>query len=147
MGDGSKRTSSGLHARKPVLLVADDEPEFLLMLLEFLGDQGFDVLPAKNARAALGIARAVRPDAMLLDLTLPDKDGIEVAREMRAGSRTRHIPIILLTGRIVAQSEVAGLDLEGVLTKPIGSDVLLERLHAVLERSARVTLPDYAQVK
>jgi two-component system phosphate regulon response regulator PhoB len=137
MSHGSRRTSSGTRARNPVVLVAEDDRDFIHLLLELLEDEGFDVLPGTTGRATLGLARAARPDAIILDLSLPDMDGIDVARELRADERTRHIPIILLTGRNVAESDVAGLGLDGVLCKPCRAEVLLERLREVLERSSR----------
>jgi two-component system OmpR family response regulator len=118
-------------------LVTDDDRDFLPLLLEFLADEGFDVLPATTGRAALGLAGAARPDAIILDLTLPDMDGIEVARELRTDERTRHIPIIVLTVRNVAERDVADLGLDGALTKPCDTEVLLERLRAALERSGK----------
>jgi DNA-binding response OmpR family regulator len=138
MGDGPRRTSSGTRAKRPVLLVADDDLDFLPLLLEFLVDEGFDVVPATTGKAALSLARAAaRPDAIILDLTLPDVDGMDVARELRADERTRNIPIILLTVRDVEASDVADLDLDGALTKPCAGEVLLERLRAALKRSGK----------
>lgn len=137
MGDGPKRRASGVRARNPVVLVADDDFDFLLAMAEFLEDVGFAVLPAKTGKEALDIARAARPEAIFLDLTLPDIDGIDVARELRADERTRDMPILLLTGRHVEASDVADLALDGVLTKPCDPDVLLERLHAAMARPGR----------
>jgi two-component system phosphate regulon response regulator PhoB len=137
MGDGAKRTSSGTRAKTPVVLVAEDDPEFFPLLAELLEDEGFTILSATTGRAALGLARATRPDAILLDLILPDVDGIDVARELKADERTRHIPIIVLTVRNVEESDVADLGLDGVLTKPCDTDVLLERLRAGMERTSK----------
>jgi chemosensory pili system protein ChpA (sensor histidine kinase/response regulator) len=135
MGDGPKRTTSGTRARNPIVLVADDDLEFLVLLSEFLATEGFAVIPAKSGAAALSIARVARPDAILLDLTLPDMDGIDVARDLRADDRTQHIPVILLTGHSVEVIDVADLGLEGALSKTCGPDVLLEQLRAALKRS------------
>jgi DNA-binding response OmpR family regulator len=137
MGEGPKRTTSGTRARNPIVLVADDDLEFLVLLSEFLATEGFAVIPAKSGSAALSIARVARPDAILLDLTLPDMDGIDVARDLKADDRTQNIPVILLTGRSVEATEVADLGLDGVLSKTCGPDLLLEHLRAALERSGR----------
>ena len=138
MGDGPKGPSSGTRARNDVVLVVDDDRDLLLLLTHVLEEEGFIVVSSNTGRAALGLARAAKPDAIILDLTLPDLDGIQVARELKADERTRGIPVLLLTGRHVAESEIADLGLAGALAKPCLTEVVVERLREAIERSGKV---------
>lgn len=117
------------------LLVVDDEPHIGLLLRPHLERLGYRVSLARTlaeARGALG-DRAVRLDAMLLDLHLPDGSGLDLLRELRAAATTRAFPVIVLTAegedRILGEAEELGA---GLLTKPFSPSKLTARIAALL---------------
>jgi two-component system, OmpR family, response regulator len=117
------------------LLVVDDEPTILELLAGTLRFAGFDVLTAVSGTEALRAAAAVRPDLILLDVMMPDCDGFDVIRRIRAGGP--RIPVIFLTARDTVDERVTGLTLGGddYVTKPFSLDEVLARIRAVLRRS------------
>jgi CheY-like chemotaxis protein len=133
-----QRPPSGTRARGHIVLVVDDDIEFRAALATLLVSEGLAVLEAADGADALRVARAVRPDAILLDLSLPVVDGPEVARRLKSDPRTKRIPVIALTGRTVDDGQLAELQLSGLLMKPCLPEVLCERLAAVLADQARL---------
>jgi two-component system, OmpR family, response regulator len=117
------------------LLVVDDEPTILELLAGTLRFAGFDVRTAVSGADALRIAAADRPDLILLDVMMPDCDGFEVVRRIRAGGP--RVPVIFLTARDNVTERVTGLTLGGddYVTKPFSLDEVLARIRAVLRRS------------
>jgi two-component system KDP operon response regulator KdpE len=116
------------------VLVVDDEPQILRGLKVILDDAGFDVEVAENAKEAIDAASVRPPDAMVLDLVLPDRSGVEVCAEIRTWS---NLPIIVLSAIGDEREKVRALDAgaDDYVTKPFGPDELLARLRAVLRRS------------
>jgi two-component system OmpR family response regulator len=117
------------------LLVVDDEPTILELLAGTLRFAGFDVLTAVSGAEALRAAAAARPDLILLDVMMPDCDGFDVVRRIRAGGP--RVPVIFLTARDSVHERVTGLTLGGddYVTKPFSLDEVLARIRAVLRRS------------
>jgi len=117
------------------LLVVDDEPTILELLAGTLRFAGFDVLTAVSGAEALRAAAAAKPDLILLDVMMPDCDGFDVIRRIRAGGP--RIPVIFLTARDSVHERVTGLTLGGddYVTKPFSLDEVLARIRAVLRRS------------
>ena len=117
------------------LLVVDDEPTILELLAGTLRFAGFDVLTAVSGAEALRAAAAAKPDLILLDVMMPDCDGFDVIRRIRAGGP--RIPVIFLTARDSVHERVAGLTLGGddYITKPFSLAEVLARIRAVLRRS------------
>ena len=117
------------------LLVVDDEPTILELLAGTLRFAGFDVLTAVSGAEALRAAAAAKPDLILLDVMMPDCDGFDVVRRIRAGGP--RIPVIFLTARDSVHERVTGLTLGGddYVTKPFSLDEVLARIRAVLRRS------------
>src|SRR5512133_2137205 len=96
---------------KPKILVVDDEPD-ALELIEFnLKAGGYDVITAKDGAEALKTARALKPDLIILDLMLPEIDGLEVCKILRRQDDTRSIPILMLTAKAAEIDRVLGLEL------------------------------------
>jgi two-component system KDP operon response regulator KdpE len=122
---------------RPRVLVCDDEPQILRALRITLRDAGFDVIPAATAAAALDAASLRMPDAAILDLVLPDGDGIEVTQRLREWSA---LPIIVLSAVGEEEEKVRALEAgaDDYVTKPFSPRELVARLHAVLRR-ARAT--------
>jgi two-component system alkaline phosphatase synthesis response regulator PhoP len=116
------------------VLVVDDEPEIVRILRDYLERAGFAVLTAGDGEAALATARRERPDLVVLDLSLPALDGLDVARALR---RDRNVPIIMLTARIDEVDRVAGLELgaDDYVAKPFSPRELVARVRAVLRRA------------
>jgi len=119
----------------PRVLVVDDEPQILRALQTSLRGAGYEVETAATAEAALAAAAMRPPEAVILDLVLPDGTGIDVAREFRTWSSA---PVIVLSAVGEEREKVAALDAgaDDYVTKPVGIDELLARLRAVLRRTA-----------
>jgi two-component system, OmpR family, response regulator len=117
------------------LLVVDDEPTILELLAGTLRFAGFDVLTAVSGAEALRAAAAVKPDLILLDVMMPDCDGFDVIRRIRAGGP--RVPVIFLTARDSVHERVTGLTLGGddYVTKPFSLEEVIARIRAVLRRT------------
>ncbi|MER5705459.1 response regulator [Micromonospora sp. NPDC002296] len=115
------------------ILVVDDEPQILRALRINLRARGYDVQVADTGTGALRAAAAHPPDLVVLDLGLPDLDGVEVIRGLRGWTT---VPIIVLSGRAGSEDKVAALDAgaDDYVTKPFGIDELLARIRAVTRR-------------
>ena len=112
------------------VLVVDDEPPILRFLRASLQSQGYIVSTAANARTALDMVRGHTADLVVLDLGLPDMDGLDVVRQIRNGGET--LPIIILSSRDNESAKVTAFDLgvDDYVTKPFGIDELLARIRA-----------------
>ena len=119
------------------ILVVDDDKKIVQLVSLYLRKEGYRVLPAFDGQEALEIARSQQPDLIVLDLFLPELDGTDVCRLLRADSR---VPIIMLTARATDEDKLLGLNLgaDDYLTKPFNPRELVARVRAVLRR----TLPD-----
>jgi two-component system, OmpR family, KDP operon response regulator KdpE len=122
-----------------LILVVDDEPQILRALSTNLRGAGYDVIQAANAESALSTAAMRQPDAVVLDLVLPDRSGIDVCRELRTWS---DVPILILSAVGEETQKVEALDAgaDDYVTKPFGMDELLARLRAAMRRA--VPVPD-----
>lgn len=120
---------------QPLVLVADDEQRITKLVSMALRDEGFRVVTASGGEEALAKAEEFRPDIVLLDLVMPDLDGIEVMRLIR---EHRSVPVILLTGKGSASDKAKGLDLgaDDYIVKPFHLDELTARVRAVLRRAS-----------
>ena len=116
------------------ILVVDDEPNITQLLKLYLSRSGFQVETAASGEEALRKTRALRPDLIVLDLKLPDIDGLEVCRRVRAES---DVPLIMLTARDEDIDKVVGLEMgaDDYITKPFNPREVLARVRAVLRRS------------
>ncbi|GAA4619508.1 response regulator [Saccharopolyspora hordei] len=116
------------------VLVVDDEPNILELLTAALRLSGFEVHGAGTAADALRAAAEWRPDIVVLDVMLPDRDGFSVASELRAGGDT--VPVLFLTARDAVEDRIAGLTAGGddYVTKPFSLDEVVLRLRAILRR-------------
>ena len=119
--------------KKPRILVVDDEKTIRRFLKAALAASGYDVFEAADGREALKEAVAAHPDAIILDLGLPDIEGVEVARLIRKRSK---VPIVILSVREDVSDKIAALDAgaDDYLTKPFDAREMLARLRAVMRR-------------
>ena len=126
-----------------VILIVDDTPDNLLVLFSYLEQQGYRVLLAEDGESALQIAQAQTPDLILLDVLMPEIDGFETCRRLKAKPKTKEIPIIFLTALSETVNKVQGFRLGGVdyITKPSEQEEVLVRIQTHLNlRKMRQTL-------
>src|SRR5436190_23085042 len=118
----------------PRILVVDDEPSILATMAPLLRGRGYEVATATSGHAALDAVAREEPQLVILDLGLPDLDGLEVCRRLREG---RNVPIVVLSARGAERDKVAALDAgaDDYVTKPFGSEELLARVRAALRRA------------
>ncbi len=118
---------------KPRVLVCDDEPQILRALRVILRDAGYEAVPASTGEEALDAAAVARPDAAILDLVLPDIDGIELCRRLREWTE---MPVIVLSAVGDEEAKVRALaaGADDYVTKPFGPRELIARLEANLRR-------------
>lgn len=120
------------------VLVVEDEPAIAELIAINLRHAGFEVALAASAEQAQAAVDGALPDLVMLDWMLPGASGVELARRWRGASRTRELPIIMLTARATEADKVAGLDAgaDDYLVKPFSTGELLARIRAVLRRRA-----------
>lgn len=118
---------------KPRVIVVEDEPQIRRFVCDALRREGCAAVQAGTARQGLDEAAAVRTDLVILDLGLPDMNGLEFIRELRGWSR---LPILILSARSAEQDKIAALDAgaDDYLAKPFGVGELLARVRALLRR-------------
>jgi two-component system phosphate regulon response regulator PhoB len=118
------------------ILVVDDEEDLLELVNYNLSREGYRVECVASGEAALAAARKALPDLIVLDLLLPNIDGLEICRLLKGDSKTKHIPIIMLTAKGEESDMVTGLELgaDDYMTKPFSPRVLLARIKAMLRR-------------
>lgn len=119
------------------ILIVDDEPDILEFINYNLKKEGFKVYQARNGREAIAAAVKQIPDLILLDIMLPEMDGIETCEEIRKIPSLYHTTIAFLTARGEDYSQIAGFEAGGddYITKPIKPKVLISRIKALLKRS------------
>ena len=127
------------------ILIVDDEPDIVEFLSYNLKKEGFQIQTASNGREAIERAIDFRPHLILLDVMMPDMDGIETCEQLRKQPSTSNTLIAFLTARSEDYSQIAGFDAGGddYITKPIKPKVLISRIKALLKRSG--TLIDDAE--
>lgn len=123
-------------ANSPRVLVVDDEPQIVRALKVVLREAGFQVVPAETASEALDLAAVRPPQAAIIDLVLPDLDGVELTRRLREWSE---MPILVLSAVGEEEQKVRALEAgaDDYITKPFGTRELVARLQAALRRAAR----------
>jgi DNA-binding response OmpR family regulator len=115
------------------ILVVDDEPKILQLVGDYLESAGYSALKARDGKTALGLARTEKPDLIILDLGLPEMDGLDVTREIRKQSNA---PIIMLTARSEESDKLVGLELgaDDYITKPFSPKELVARVKVLFRR-------------
>ncbi len=120
------------------VLVIDDESNILRLVRDYLEQAGYRVLVASNADTGLHALRRESPDLLVLDLGLPDRDGWDLTRLIRADRQLASLPIIMLTARVDENDRIVGLELgaDDYITKPFNPREVVARVRAVLRRTA-----------
>lgn len=118
------------------ILVVDDDLDTLRLVGLMLERQGYSIVAASNGQQALNLAKTEKPSLILLDLMMPDIDGVEVARRLRADPETRNIFIIMFTAKVQMEDRLDGFEAgaDAYLTKPIQPRELIANVKAVLQR-------------
>ena len=122
------------------ILVVEDEPKILRIVCDYLDRAGFRSVEAVDGRSALQLAQRDRPDLVVLDLGLPDMDGLDVIRRLRERSR---VPVVVLTARGEESDRLVGLELgaDDYVVKPFSPKEVVARVRAVLRRTERAAEP------
>jgi DNA-binding response OmpR family regulator len=121
------------------VLVVEDDPDIAQLVVHYLGKAGFSAETMANGREALAAIAARAPDLLVLDLMLPQVDGLEICRLIRSSEATADIPIIMLTARAEESDRIVGLELgaDDYLAKPFSPNELVARVRALLRRTKR----------
>src|SRR5437016_884886 len=138
--------SDCMEWRKPKVLIVDDEPDAVELVAFNLTKAGLEVISAANGIEALAKAREILPDAIVLDVMLPEMDGLEVCRNLRRDARTAVIPVIMVTAKRAEVDRILGLELgaDDYLTKPFSPRELVLRIKKMLQ--PRQSSPDKEQL-
>jgi len=123
------------------ILVVDDEKNIVQLARLYLGNEGFHVEEAYDGKQALDKARSTNPDLIILDIMMPEMDGISVCKELR---KTSNVPVIILTARNDDVDKIVGLEIgaDDYVTKPFNPRELVARVKAVLRRTQNSVAPD-----
>ena len=133
---------------QPRVLIVEDEPAIAELIAVNLQHGGFDPVVAQDSVTAQRELDAVLPDVILLDWMLPGQSGLSLARHWRKQSRTKSIPILMLTARGDEPDKVAGLDAgaDDYITKPFSTQEMLARIRAVLRRRAPAVADERVEI-
>ncbi|HEY4798459.1 MAG TPA: response regulator transcription factor [Bacteroidia bacterium] len=118
------------------ILIVDDEPDILEFLKYNLNKEGFDTYTAQKGQDAFDIAEKIKPNLVLLDIMMPDMDGVEVCRMLRESEKFQNTIIAFLTARNEDYSQIAGFEsgADDYIAKPVKLQVLVSRINALLKR-------------
>ncbi len=136
-----------MASSKKTILVIEDEPHIVMGLRDAFEFEGFAVISAGKGKDGVALARSEKPDAIILDLMLPDINGYAVCEELRRVSP--FVPIIMLTARSQETDKIRGLDAgaDDYVTKPFSVNELIARMRAILRRASRPSaVPDEVQI-
>jgi two-component system alkaline phosphatase synthesis response regulator PhoP len=125
------------------ILVVDDDRQIARLVSSYLQQAGYDVDTAYDGETALAQVHRYRPDLLILDLMLPDRDGWDVTRAIRADQSVADLPVIMLTARVEDTDRIVGLELgaDDYVTKPFNPREVVARVRAVLRRASGPAAP------
>ncbi|MGE5342011.1 MAG: response regulator [Candidatus Omnitrophota bacterium] len=144
--DHEKPVTNG--EKKASILIVDDVVENIKILGNILREKGYRIAVASNGTKALEIAGQILPDLVLLDIVMPEPDGFQVCRQLKANNRTKEIPVIFLSAKYETEEIVKGFELGGVdfITKPFNKLELLARINTQLRlRNAQTEIVRLAE--
>lgn len=121
------------------ILCVEDNPQNMRLVRKILKHEGYEVLEAEDGQTGLALTEAEKPDLILMDVNLPDIDGLEVTKRIKAQAHLRHIPIVALTANAMYGDEerclAAGCD--GYIAKPVSKEKLVSSIEAYLSREEK----------
>ncbi len=126
------------------VLIVDDEVAIVKVLRDRFEMEGFEVLTANDGVKGVEVARCEKPDIIIMDITMPNMDGLTAARLLRQDPATAHIPIIMLTARGQESDERAGYEVGAIryFTKPFSPRQLVKEVQSILESHPHQELPE-----
>ncbi len=126
-----------VDSEKPRVLVVDDEADLVDLVTFNLEKHGFSTLRAADGRQGLSVARAERPDLAIVDVMMPEMDGIELVQRLKGDPKLSSMPILMLTAKTAEQDELAALSIgaEDYVAKPFSMRILIARVESLLRRS------------
>lgn len=126
---------------KKRLLIADDEPQIRHLLKEFLSEY-FLIETASNGKEAIQVARDFKPDAILMDIMMPDLDGTAAVQKLRSDTNTRHIPVLMLTAANTSQERMRAFayGADDFISKPFEFEEIVVRINAKLQRLKEIRI-------
>ncbi|MGN7612227.1 response regulator [Magnetococcales bacterium HHB-1] len=129
-----KQSHTSFTENQPKILIVDDTPGNVILLGRILIDENYQVFIAINGEKALSMAKYYKPDLILLDIIMPNMDGYEVCRRLKAEKKTQDIPVIFITATNKIENELTGFEVGGVdfISKPIQPLLLIKRVQAYL---------------
>jgi two-component system, OmpR family, alkaline phosphatase synthesis response regulator PhoP len=129
---------------KQKILLVDDEQDILDLLSYNLEKEGYEVYSASNGLRGLEIAKQIIPDIILLDVMMPEMDGMETCKEIRDDERLKNVVVAFLTARNEDYSQIAGFDsgADDYISKPIKTRVLISRIKALLRRNGMAQIEE-----
>ncbi len=129
------------------ILVVDDDPQIVRLVRSYLEQEGFSVLTAGDGNTALHLLRTERPDLVVLDLMLPQLDGLEMTRIVRSDPTIAATPILMLTARVDEIDRIVGLEMgaDDYVTKPFNPREITARVKAILRRAHSADAPPLAE--
>jgi two-component system phosphate regulon response regulator PhoB len=136
MAAAAPTTAPAPTTGRPRVLIIEDERDLVDVLTYNLHREGYDTVVAHEGQEGLRKAQMLLPDLVLLDVMLPGLSGTDICRELRAGERTRHLPIIILSARSEETDQIVGLSLgaDDYVTKPFSPKVLIQKIKALQRR-------------
>ncbi len=119
------------------IVVVEDDQDILNLLVHYLGKEGYSVKPAQDGARGLKLIKQETPDLVVLDLMLPELDGLEICKRLRMDRKTSALPMIMLTAKGEESDKIVGLELgaDDYVTKPFSPKELVARVKALLRRS------------
>lgn len=121
------------------ILIVEDDPVIQSLIVEFLGDEGFETIAVSDGQSGVDAARAMRPDLILMDLMLPVLDGMAATRELKRDPMTREIPVIAVSAGTNLRVHAEQLPADGVVGKPFDLDTLLAAVTVQLQNAAALS--------
>lgn len=127
-----------MSENKKKILIVDDEPDIVDFISYNLNKEGYNTISAVNGKEAIHIAKSETPDLILMDIMMPEMDGIQACREIKELRKLKHTPIVFLTAKTEEYTEIAGFDAgaDDFISKPIKPRILLSRIKAILKRNS-----------
>lgn len=129
------------------ILVVDDEADVTELVAYHLKAKGFEVETLNNPNGSIGLARTFQPDLVILDVMMPDLNGIQICRMLRADPPLRHVPVIFLTAKAEENDRIQGLEIgaDDYVSKPFSIKELILRIQSILRRSTEARAEPAAQ--